>query len=125
MADARRGRAERSATHVAQTEHAVPVGARRPPSPVVKAATGPDAHEQQGSSQPATEQADDRIATPSIVWTSGSASRARPEMSHGRRALSMVIELLRYWPTPDCHHNWLQLSVTPLRSPARFDSNRS
>ncbi|KAE8809721.1 hypothetical protein D1007_13610 [Hordeum vulgare] len=84
-----------------------PAGARRSPSPMVNAATGPDAQEQQGSSQPATEQPDGRTATPSLVSAYRSASRARPEMPHVRRALAMASELLRYRPTPDHHNNWL------------------
>ncbi|KAE8794322.1 hypothetical protein D1007_30961 [Hordeum vulgare] len=85
----------------------VPAGSRRSPSPMVNAATGPDVQEQQGSSESATEQPNGHTATPSLVPASGSASRARPEMPHGRRTLSMVAELLRYWPTPDCHNDWL------------------
>ncbi|KAE8818724.1 hypothetical protein D1007_03543 [Hordeum vulgare] len=72
------------------------------------AATGPDAQEQQGSSQPATEQADDRTATPSLVRASWSASGVRPEMPQGRRALAMATELLRYRPAPDRHNDWLK-----------------
>ncbi|KAE8808982.1 hypothetical protein D1007_14404 [Hordeum vulgare] len=102
MADACRVRAEHSATITAQT---VPVGAgaRPSPSPVVNAATGPEAQEQQSSSEPATEMIDGRTATPSLARPSGSASRARPEMPHGCRALAMATELLRYWPAPDRH----------------------
>ncbi|KAE8817894.1 hypothetical protein D1007_04242 [Hordeum vulgare] len=86
----------------------VPTGACRSPSPVVSAATGPDAQEQQGSSQPNNEQADGRTATPSLVRASGSASHARPKMPHGRRTLAMATRLLRYRPAPDHHHDWLQ-----------------
>ncbi|KAE8798044.1 hypothetical protein D1007_26782 [Hordeum vulgare] len=106
MADARRARAERRATRVPQTAPVGPAGARW--SPMANATTGPDAQEQQGSSQPATEQPTGRIATPLLVRASGSASRARPEMPHGRRALAMVTELLRYRPAPDRHNGWLQ-----------------
>ncbi|KAE8813973.1 hypothetical protein D1007_08895 [Hordeum vulgare] len=107
MADARRARAERRATRVAQTEPVGPTGARRSPSPMANAATGPDVQEQQGSSQSATEQPDGRTATPSLVRDSGSASCARPEMLHGRHALAMATELLRYRPAPDRHNEWL------------------
>ncbi|KAE8811514.1 hypothetical protein D1007_11904 [Hordeum vulgare] len=68
----------------------------------------PELLRQQGSSQPATKQADDRTATPSLVRASESASGARPEMPHGWRALAMVTELLRYRPAPDHHNVWLQ-----------------
>ncbi|KAE8790483.1 hypothetical protein D1007_35135 [Hordeum vulgare] len=108
MADARRARAERCATRVAQTAPAGPASARRSPLPVVNAPTGLDAQEQQGSSQQATEHPNGRTATPSLVRASGSASRARPEMPHGRRALAMFIELLHYRPAADRHNDWLQ-----------------
>ncbi|KAE8791852.1 hypothetical protein D1007_33681 [Hordeum vulgare] len=108
MADARRARAERRATRVAQTAPVGPGGARRSPSLMVNTATGPDAQEHQGSSQPATEQPDGRTATPSLVPASGSASRARPKMSHGRHALAMAVELLLYYPAPDRHNESLQ-----------------
>ncbi|KAE8766694.1 hypothetical protein D1007_62051 [Hordeum vulgare] len=75
---------------------------------MVNAATGPDAQEQQGSSQPATEPPDGRTATPSLVRASESASRPRSEMPHGWRALAMATELLRYRPAPDRHNDWLQ-----------------
>ncbi|KAE8803901.1 hypothetical protein D1007_20161 [Hordeum vulgare] len=94
-------------------------------------ATGPDTQEQQRSSQPATEQADGRTATPSLVRSSRSASRTRSEMPHGRRGLAMATELLRYQPAPDYHNDWLQrieelvaLQVIPWCSPAHFDPNR-
>ncbi|KAE8805606.1 hypothetical protein D1007_18273 [Hordeum vulgare] len=86
MADARRARAERRTTRVAQTVPVGPVDYRWSPSPMVNTATGPDAQEQQGSSQSATEQPNGRNATLSLVRASGSASRARPEMPHGRHA---------------------------------------
>ncbi|KAE8817753.1 hypothetical protein D1007_04519 [Hordeum vulgare] len=108
MADAHRACTERHATHIAQTVPVGPACVRRSPSPMVNAATGPDAQEEQGSSQPATEQPDGRIATPSLVRASGSASRARQEMPHGRRTLTMAIELIRYRPAPNRHNNWLQ-----------------
>ncbi|KAE8799272.1 hypothetical protein D1007_25401 [Hordeum vulgare] len=104
MADARRARTECRATCVAQMAPAGPAGARRSPSPVVNAATGPDAQEQQGSSQPTIEHHDGRTATLSLVWASRATSHARPEMPHGRRALSMAAELLRYRSALD-HHN--------------------
>ncbi|KAE8778740.1 hypothetical protein D1007_48334 [Hordeum vulgare] len=107
MADDRWARTECRATHVAKIAPRGPAGVRPLPSPVVNTATGPNAHEQQGSSQPATEQADGRTATSSLVRPSRSVSRARPEMSHGRRALAKATELFRYRPAPD-HHNWLQ-----------------
>ncbi|KAE8772281.1 hypothetical protein D1007_55732 [Hordeum vulgare] len=78
------------------------------PSPVVNTATGPDAQEEQGSSQSATEQPDGRAANLSLVRAFGSASRARPEMPHGRHALAIAIKLLHYRPTPDSHNDWLQ-----------------
>ncbi|KAE8791471.1 hypothetical protein D1007_34111 [Hordeum vulgare] len=108
MADARRARAKHRATRVAHTMQAGPAGTHRSPSLVVNAATGLDTQEQQGSSQPATEQADGRTATLSLVRASGSASRARTEMPHGRGALAMATELLRYRPAPDRHNDWLQ-----------------
>ncbi|KAE8772354.1 hypothetical protein D1007_55651 [Hordeum vulgare] len=108
MPDARRARAERRATRVAQTASVDPVDTRRSPSPMVNVATGPDAQEQQGSSQPAIEHPDGRTAIPSLVWASGFASGARPEMPHGRHALSMATELLSYRPAPDRHNDWLQ-----------------
>ncbi|KAE8820253.1 hypothetical protein D1007_01671 [Hordeum vulgare] len=108
MAHARRARAVRRATRVAQTAPVGAVDACRSPSPMANAATGPDAQEQQGSSQPATEQANDRTATPSLVRASRSASHVRPKMTHGRRPLAMATELLRYWSTLDRHNDWLQ-----------------
>ncbi|KAE8779401.1 hypothetical protein D1007_47614 [Hordeum vulgare] len=108
MADPRRARVEHCATRVAQTVYAGPTGACRSPSPMVNAATGPDDQEQEGSSQPATEQPDGCTATPSLVLASRSASRARPEMLHGRRALAMDTELLRYRLAPNHHNEWLQ-----------------
>ncbi|KAE8793601.1 hypothetical protein D1007_31762 [Hordeum vulgare] len=108
MADTRRARAERNATRLAQTVPVGAAGARRSPSPVVNAATGPEVQEQQGSSQPLTEQADGRMATPSLVWASRSASCARSEAPHGRRALAMATEMLHYRPAPDRHNEWLQ-----------------
>ncbi|KAE8770748.1 hypothetical protein D1007_57475 [Hordeum vulgare] len=82
MADGHRACAERCATRVAQTAHVGPAGTRRSPSPMENTATGPDAQEQQGSSQLATEQPDGRTATPSLVRASGSAPCAWPEMPH-------------------------------------------
>ncbi|KAE8766886.1 hypothetical protein D1007_61827 [Hordeum vulgare] len=108
MAHARRARIERCATHVAQTTPVGPASTCRSPSPMVNASTGPDAQEQQGSSQPATEQPDGRNATLSLVRVSESSSRVRPKMLHGRRALAMATELLHYRPAPDRHNNWLQ-----------------
>ncbi|KAE8811117.1 hypothetical protein D1007_12112 [Hordeum vulgare] len=111
MVEARWARTERSATRVAQMATVGAAGARRSPSLMVNAATGLEAQEQQGSSQPATEQPDGRTATPSLVPTFGSASCARPEMPHGWGALAMVVELLRYRPAPDRHNDWLQRIV--------------
>ncbi|KAE8815686.1 hypothetical protein D1007_06874 [Hordeum vulgare] len=108
MADAFRARAERGATRIAQTAPVDPVGAGRSPSPVVNAATDPDAQEQQGSSKSTTEQANGSTATPLLLWASGSASRARPERPHGQHTLSMAAELLRYRPAPGRHNGWLQ-----------------
>ncbi|KAE8782601.1 hypothetical protein D1007_43993 [Hordeum vulgare] len=106
MADARRARAKRRATCVAHTAPLGPAGARWSPSPMVNAATCPDAQEHQGSSRPTIEQPDGRTATSSLVEASWSASRTRPEMLHGRRALVMAVELLRYWLAPDRHNDW-------------------
>ncbi|KAE8770996.1 hypothetical protein D1007_57178 [Hordeum vulgare] len=108
MADARRDFDKRRATHIAETAPAGPAGARRSPSPVVNATTGPDGQELQGTSQPATEHLDGRAASPSLVRASGSASHARTEIPHYRRALSMATELLRYRAAPDRHNDWLQ-----------------
>ncbi|KAE8789975.1 hypothetical protein D1007_35735 [Hordeum vulgare] len=108
MADARRARVERPATRIAQTTLAGPAGACRSPSPVVNAATCPDAQEHQGSSQPATEDPDGRTVTPSLVRASRSASRAWPEVPDGQCALAKATELLCYRPTPDLHKDWLQ-----------------
>ncbi|KAE8810857.1 hypothetical protein D1007_12353 [Hordeum vulgare] len=103
MADARRVRAERCATRIAQTAHVGAAGAHPSLSPMVNAATGPEVQEQQGSSQLVTEQVDGRTATLSLAWPSGSASHARPEMPHGRRMLAMSTELLHYRPARDRH----------------------
>ncbi|KAE8782878.1 hypothetical protein D1007_43704 [Hordeum vulgare] len=108
MEDARRARAERHATLVAQTAIMGPTGACLSPSPMGNAAMGPDAQEHQGSCQPATEHPDGRTATPSLVRAAGSASRTRPEMSRSWRMLAMATELLRYRPAPDRHNDWLQ-----------------
>ncbi|KAE8782231.1 hypothetical protein D1007_44407 [Hordeum vulgare] len=107
MADARRVRAECRATRIAHTPPVGAAGARRSPSPVVNAAIGPEAQEQQDSSRPPTEQVDAHTATQSLITPSGSASRARPEKPHGRRTLAMATELLRYRPAPDRHDDWL------------------
>ncbi|KAE8783127.1 hypothetical protein D1007_43457 [Hordeum vulgare] len=85
-----------------------PAGMCRSPSPMANVAMVPDAQEEQGSSQPATEQTDGRNATPSLVRASGSATRARPEMPHGRHALALATELLPYRPAPKRHNNRLQ-----------------
>ncbi|KAE8792495.1 hypothetical protein D1007_32967 [Hordeum vulgare] len=74
---------------------------------MVNAANGPKVQEQHGSSQLVTEPVDGCTATPSLAKPSGSASRARPEMPHGRRALAMATELLRYRPSLDRHDDWL------------------
>ncbi|KAE8774572.1 hypothetical protein D1007_53025 [Hordeum vulgare] len=108
MVEACRARTEYRATCVAQMASLGPAGACRSPSPVVNAATGPEAQEHQVSSQPATEHPDGRTSTPSLVLASGLASRTRPEMPHGRHALAMATELLRYRPAPDRHNDWLQ-----------------
>ncbi|KAE8806327.1 hypothetical protein D1007_17482 [Hordeum vulgare] len=85
-----------------------PPSARRSPSSVVNAAMGLEVQEQQGSSQAATEHPDSRTATLLLVWASWSASRARPKIPHGRHALAMATELLRYQPAHDRHNDWLQ-----------------
>ncbi|KAE8817836.1 hypothetical protein D1007_04455 [Hordeum vulgare] len=108
MDDAHRVRAERRTTRIAQTVPVGATGACRSPSPVVNAATGPEFQEQQGSSQPVTEPVNGRTATPSLATPSGSTSRAWPEMPHGRHALSMATELLRYRPSPERHDDWVQ-----------------
>ncbi|KAE8803456.1 hypothetical protein D1007_20684 [Hordeum vulgare] len=87
--------AERRATRIAQTAPVDAAGARRLPAPMVNAAIGPKAQEQQGSSQPTTEPIDGRTAMPSLARPSGSASRARLEIPHGHRMLAMATELLR------------------------------
>ncbi|KAE8783750.1 hypothetical protein D1007_42729 [Hordeum vulgare] len=107
MADARRVHAEHRATRIAQTAPVGAAGARRLPSPIVNADTGPEAQEQQGSSEPATEQVHGRNATSSLARPLGSASCTRPEMPHSRRALAMATELLHYRPAPDRHDDWL------------------
>ncbi|KAE8769650.1 hypothetical protein D1007_58729 [Hordeum vulgare] len=107
MADARRAHAEHHATRVSHTALGGPAGARRSPSPMVNAASGPEVQEQQGSSQPATEHPDGRAATPSLARASMSASHARPEVPHGQRVLTMATELLRYRPAPDRLNKWL------------------
>ncbi|KAE8791804.1 hypothetical protein D1007_33695 [Hordeum vulgare] len=76
MADARRVHTERRATLITQTALVGAAAARRSPSPMVDAATGPEAQEQQGSSQPATKPINGRTTTPSLARPSGSASRA-------------------------------------------------
>ncbi|KAE8766885.1 hypothetical protein D1007_61826 [Hordeum vulgare] len=103
MADARRVRAERRTTRIAQTPHDGATGAHWSSSPVVNAATGPEVRDLQGSSQPV----DGRTATPSLARPSGWTLRARLEVPHGRRALAMATELLHYRPTPDRHDDWL------------------
>ncbi|KAE8773135.1 hypothetical protein D1007_54757 [Hordeum vulgare] len=108
MANARLVRAERCATRITQTAPVGAAGARRSPSPMVNTATSLEAQEPQGSSQSATEPVDGRTATPSLARTSGSASCAREKVPHGRRALAMAMELLRYWPAPNRHNDWLQ-----------------
>ncbi|KAE8783159.1 hypothetical protein D1007_43422 [Hordeum vulgare] len=107
MADARRVRAERHTNRIAHTAPVGASGARRSPSPVVNAATGPEVQEQQGSSQPVTEPVDSSTATLSLATPSGSASHARREMPHGRRVLAMATELLHYQPAPDRHDRLL------------------
>ncbi|KAE8800325.1 hypothetical protein D1007_24177 [Hordeum vulgare] len=108
MAAARWARVERHTTRVAQAAPVSAAGARRLPSPLVNAATSPKVQEQQGSSQPATEQAGGRTATLSLVRPSGSVSRTRPQMPHGRHTLTMAVEVFRYRPAPDHHDEWLQ-----------------
>ncbi|KAE8774513.1 hypothetical protein D1007_53105 [Hordeum vulgare] len=108
MADARRVRVECRATRITQTAPIGAAGVRQSPSHMVNAATGPEVHEQQGSSQPVTEPVNSRTDTPSLARPSGSASRARPKVPHGRRALAMGSELLRYRPALDRHNDWLQ-----------------
>ncbi|KAE8772849.1 hypothetical protein D1007_55110 [Hordeum vulgare] len=103
MADARRVRAERRATCIAQTAPFGSSGVRRSPSPVVNAATGPEGQEQHGSSHPMTKPVDGRTATPSLARPSGLALRARPEVPHGRHALAMATEMLHYRRAPDRH----------------------
>ena len=63
MADARQVRAKRCTTRIAQTALVGAAGARRSPSPVVNAATSPEAQEQQGSSEPMTEPVNGYTAT--------------------------------------------------------------
>ncbi|KAE8784134.1 hypothetical protein D1007_42306 [Hordeum vulgare] len=101
MADYCRAHAERRATRVSQTAPVGPASAHRSPSPMVNAAAGPDAQEQQCSSHSATEQTDGRTTTLPLIRASGSAL-------HGRHALSMATELLRYRLAPDHHKDWIQ-----------------
>ncbi|KAE8776568.1 hypothetical protein D1007_50770 [Hordeum vulgare] len=108
MDDACRARAERRTTRIAQTAPVGSASARRSPSPMVNAATGLKAHEQQGSSQPAIEQADGRTTTPSLVHAFGPASRAWMEMPHGRRVLAIATKLIRYRLAPGYHNDSLQ-----------------
>ncbi|KAE8808772.1 hypothetical protein D1007_14865 [Hordeum vulgare] len=106
-ADACRVLAQLRATRFAQTAPVDDADACLSPSPMVNAATDPEAQEQQGSSQPAIEPIYGRTAMPSLARPSRSTSRARPEMPHGRRVLAMATELLRYRPAPDRHDDWL------------------
>ncbi|KAE8767833.1 hypothetical protein D1007_60763 [Hordeum vulgare] len=131
MAGAHWVHAERRTTCIAQTAPFGSASAPRSPSPVVNAATGPGAQEQQGSSQPPTEQVDSRTATPSLARPLGSASRARPEMPDGRRALAMATELLRYRSHPTAMTNSSIASrssslppMTQRCSPPRSDPSR-
>ncbi|KAE8780147.1 hypothetical protein D1007_46740 [Hordeum vulgare] len=131
MVDDRRDRTERRATLVAQTAPAGPAGVRQSPSPVVNAATGPDAQEQQGSSEPATEQDDGHTATQSLIRASGSASRARPEMPHGGARFPWPLKwsvtglpLTATTTSSSALRSSSPLPVTPLRSLARIDPNR-
>ncbi|KAE8777416.1 hypothetical protein D1007_49822 [Hordeum vulgare] len=73
MADARRVRAEHRANRISQTALVGAADARRSPSPVVNAATNPEALEQHGSSQPAIEQVDGHTTMPLLARPSGSA----------------------------------------------------
>ncbi|KAE8794298.1 hypothetical protein D1007_31018 [Hordeum vulgare] len=107
MTEAHWARVERRTTRVAQTAPVGLAGACRSPSPMANAATGPDIQKQQGSSQLATEQHDGRVVTPLLIRASRSASRARSEMLHGRRALSMATEVLHYRHAPDLNNDWL------------------
>ncbi|KAE8775475.1 hypothetical protein D1007_52032 [Hordeum vulgare] len=102
MADAHRARAKRRATRVAQTVPISAAGACRSPSLVMNAATGPEVQEQQGSSQP--------VAARPLRHSSALQGRHRTldRRLHGRRALAMATELLRYSPACDCHNDWLQ-----------------
>ncbi|KAE8779021.1 hypothetical protein D1007_47999 [Hordeum vulgare] len=107
MADARRVRTKHRATRITQTARVGADRARRSPSPVVNAATGPEVQGQQGSSQPVTKSVDCRTATLSLTRTSGSASHARPEMPHDRCKLAISTCLLRYRPSLDRRDDWL------------------
>ncbi|KAE8768790.1 hypothetical protein D1007_59692 [Hordeum vulgare] len=111
MADARRVCMECRATRIAQTTPVGNAGARRSPSPVMNAATGSEAQEQQCPSQPPAEHVDGCTATPLLVRPSRPASHARPQMPHGRRALAMANELLCYRPAPDRHDDWIHRIV--------------
>ncbi|KAE8805607.1 hypothetical protein D1007_18274 [Hordeum vulgare] len=103
MADARWVRAECRATRIAQTAPVGAAGTRRSPSPLVNAATVTKAQGQQGSFQPLTEHVNGRTTMSSLVTPSGSASRARPDMPHGRCVIAMATELLRYRPVAGRH----------------------
>ncbi|KAE8774555.1 hypothetical protein D1007_53036 [Hordeum vulgare] len=106
MADARRACAERRATRVAHITTVGPADARRSPSPMANAATGPDAQEQQGSSELATSSP---TARHSVAPPGFRVGLARPSaVPHGRRALAMATELLRYRTAPGRHDDWPQ-----------------
>ncbi|KAE8803220.1 hypothetical protein D1007_20996 [Hordeum vulgare] len=107
MADTCRLRAERHATRISQTAPVGAASARQSPSPVVNPAMGTEAQEQHGFSQPPTEHVDGRTTTSLLARSLGSASCARLEIPHGRHALAMATELLRYQPAPDRHDDWL------------------
>ncbi|KAE8785815.1 hypothetical protein D1007_40411 [Hordeum vulgare] len=108
MVEPRRVRAERRATRITQTAHEGATDARRSPSPVVNAATGPEVQEQQGSSQPVTEPIDGRTATLPLARPTRSAPRTWPEMPHSRRVLAMATKMLCHRPAPDRHDDWLR-----------------
>ena len=99
MADARRARAKRRAAVAACVAQTAPAGdgcARRAPSPVANAATGPAGHEQQASSMHSMWR-DGRTSTPQLT-PAGSSSHTHRGLANAQAALLMARELLRYRP---------------------------
>ncbi|KAE8818238.1 hypothetical protein D1007_04116 [Hordeum vulgare] len=123
MADARRVRAERRTTRIAQTAPIGDADACGSPSPNVNATTRPEVQEQLGSSQTQCESVDGRITTLSLARPSGSASCARPEMPHVHCMLAMATGLLEtaMMTGSIASRSSSPQPVTQRRSPARSD----